>query len=53
LRVLRDESTIVEARGAAERLLIGGEPLELVAPGLAEVVREIERSTRADYLEKS
>ncbi|BBH18188.1 ATP-dependent DNA helicase RecG [Nocardioides baekrokdamisoli] len=52
LRVLRDESTIVEARGAAERLL-EGEPLETVAPGLAEVVRQIEHSTRADYLEKS
>lgn len=52
LRVLRDESTIVEARGAAERLL-EGEPLELVAPGLAVVVHEIEHSARADYLEKS
>lgn len=52
LRVLRDEATIVEARGAAEQLL-AGEPLERTAPGLAEVVREIEHSTRADYLEKS
>jgi ATP-dependent DNA helicase RecG len=52
LRVLRDEATIIEARGAAERLLSGG-ALESVAPVLAGVVRSIEQSTRADYLEKS
>jgi ATP-dependent DNA helicase RecG len=52
LRVLRDEDTIVEARGAAEGLL-EGEALESVAPGLAKVVHDIEGSTRADYLEKS
>ncbi|MEX0426484.1 ATP-dependent DNA helicase RecG [Nocardioides sp. DS6] len=52
LRVLRDEETIVEARAAAEALL--GEDVDLQgAPLLARRVAEIERSTQADYMERS
>jgi ATP-dependent DNA helicase RecG len=52
LRVLRDEETIVEARAAAAELL--DEDVDLhQAPRLAAVVREIENSNQADYMEKS
>ena len=52
LRVLRDEDTIVEARAAAAELL--DEDVDLRhAPRLAAVVRDIENSIQADYMEKS
>jgi ATP-dependent DNA helicase RecG len=52
LRVLRDEETIVEARAAAAELLDQDVDLRH-APRLAAVVREIENSIQADYMEKS
>jgi len=52
LRVLRDEDTIVEARAAAAELL--DEDVDLHhAPRLAAVVRDIEHSIQAEYMEKS
>lgn len=52
LRVLRDEDTIVAARGAAEGLLDADVDLAH-APGLAAAVRDLERSTQADFVDKS
>lgn len=52
LRVLRDEDTIVAARGAAEGLLDVDEDLAQ-APGLAAAVRDLERSTQAGFVDKS
>jgi len=52
LRVLRDEDAITEARSAANALL--DEDVDLhQAPLLAREVAGIERSVRADYMEKS
>ena len=50
--MLRDETTILEARAAAESLLdtdpaLDGEPL------LARAVADIEADTRGDFIEKS
>jgi len=50
LRVLRDEQTIVEARGAAEQLL-DDDPGLSQSPALADTVAAIERSAAADYME--
>ncbi|MEV5002485.1 ATP-dependent DNA helicase RecG [Nocardioides sp. LML1-1-1.1] len=52
LRVLRDEDTIVAARGAAEGLLDVDEDLAQ-APGLAAAVLDLERTTQADFVDKS
>ncbi len=52
LRVLRDEDTIVAARGAAEALL-GSDPALDDAPLLADAVAELERSQQGDFMEKS
>jgi ATP-dependent DNA helicase RecG len=52
LRVLRDEKTIVTARGAAEALL-DGDPALARAPRLAEAVAEMERSRHSGFMEKA
>ncbi|WGX98668.1 ATP-dependent DNA helicase RecG [Nocardioides sp. L-11A] len=52
LRVLRDEDTIVAARQAAEGLLDTDAELGQ-APGLADAVRDLERSQLADFVDKS
>ncbi|MBO0842898.1 MAG: hypothetical protein J2O46_06910, partial [Nocardioides sp.] len=52
LRVLRDEKTIVTARTAAEQMLDDDPELSGV-PLLADRVRQIEDSARAEFLEKS
>jgi ATP-dependent DNA helicase RecG len=52
LRVLRDEDTIVEARGAAEALL-AADPDLTGAPELRAAVDALESSVKADYMEKS
>jgi ATP-dependent DNA helicase RecG len=52
LRVLRDEDTIVTARGAAEELL-DGDPQLLDAPLLAIAVADLERSQQGEFVDKS
>ena len=52
LRVLRDEETIVAARGAAEALL-EADPGLLAAPELAVAVEVMEQSRQSDFMEKS
>ncbi|WP_121252247.1 ATP-dependent DNA helicase RecG [Nocardioides ferulae] len=52
LRVLRDEDTIVAARGAAERLL-DDDPELTSGPLLAAAVAALEHSRHSEYLEKS
>ncbi|HYH34723.1 MAG TPA: helicase-related protein, partial [Nocardioides sp.] len=52
LRVLRDESTIVAARDAAEALL-AADPELATAPGLAAAVADLERSRQSDFMEKA
>jgi ATP-dependent DNA helicase RecG len=52
LRVLRDEDTIVAARGAAEALL-AADPALAGAPELAAAVADLEHSRQSDYMEKS
>jgi ATP-dependent DNA helicase RecG len=52
LRVLRDEDTIVAARGAAEELL-DRDPQLLDAPLLAIAVADLERSQQGDFVDKS
>ena len=52
LRVLRDETTIREAREAAAVLLDADFELRQ-APELAAAVEDMERSVQSDYLEKS
>ncbi len=52
LEVLRDETTIVEARSAAEALLDTDPDLTTV-PLLADAVVDLEASTRGDFIEKS
>ncbi len=52
LRVLRDEKTIVEARGAAEALL-DDDPDLVTVPGVAEQVTAMEQSQQSDFMEKS
>ena len=52
LRVLRDETTIREAREAAVVLLDADFELRQ-APELAAAVEDMERSVQSDYLEKS
>ena len=52
LRVLRDEKTIVRARGAAEELLADDPALER-APALARVVDEMEQTRESEFMEKS
>ena len=52
LRVLRDEKTILAAREAAEQLL-AEDPELRAAPGLAEAVDEIERSSQSEFMEKA
>lgn len=51
LRVLRDEDTIVAARGAADALL-DDDPDLLGAPELERAVRELELSQHGDFIEK-
>jgi ATP-dependent DNA helicase RecG len=52
LRVLRDEKTIVAARGAAEALL-DQDPALARAPRLAAAVAEMERSRHSGFMEKA
>ena len=52
LQVLRDETTIVEARAAAEALL-EADPALLGTPLLAQAVDSLEADTRGDFIEKS
>ncbi|MFC6288419.1 ATP-dependent DNA helicase RecG [Nocardioides sp. GCM10027113] len=52
LRVLRDEDTIVEARGAAESLL-ADDPALAAAPGLGAAVTAMELSRQSEFMEKS
>ncbi len=52
LRVLRDEKTIVEARGAAIALL-EADPGLAQAPGLRLRVTELQESRQSDFMEKS
>ena len=52
LRVLRDEKTIVRARGAAVELL-AEDPALGQAPDLARAVEDVERSTASAFIEKS
>ncbi|QIG42325.1 ATP-dependent DNA helicase RecG [Nocardioides anomalus] len=52
LRVLRDEKTILEARGAAEALL-DDDPDLAAHPLLRDVVTQMEDSAHADFIEKS
>ena len=52
LRVLRDETTIVRAREAAEALL-SEDPALAQAPELAEAVAGVERSAASAYLDKA
>ncbi|MCW2844201.1 MAG: recG [Nocardioides sp.] len=51
LRVLRDEDTIVEARGCAAALL-AGDPDLLDSPLLAVAVADMEQSRQSDFMEK-
>jgi ATP-dependent DNA helicase RecG len=52
LRVLRDEDTIVAARGAAE-MLLEEDPALLAAPELAAAVAAMEHSRQSEFMEKS
>ncbi len=52
LRVLRDERTIVEARGVAIALLAADPALDQ-APELRRRVTELQESRQSDYMEKS
>ena len=52
LRVLRDEDTIVAARGAAQDLL-DRDPDLAGAPVLARAVAEMEQSRQSDFMEKA
>ena len=52
LRVLRDEDTIVAARGAAESL-IDRDPALADAPALAAAVAALEESQQAGFVDKS
>ena len=52
LRVLRDEKTIVEARGAAVELL-DADPDLRGAPELAAAVAALEESVKSDFMERS
>ena len=52
LRVLRDEQTIVDAREAAEALLVDDPGLSR-APELAAAVAEMEQSRQSEFMEKS
>jgi ATP-dependent DNA helicase RecG len=52
LQVLRDETTIVEARAAAEALL-EADPALVGTPLLAQAVDTLEADTRGDFIEKS
>ncbi len=52
LRVLRDETTIVQAREAAEGLL-DADPDLVASPLLAEAVAGLETSVQGDFIEKS
>ena len=52
LRVLRDEKTIVEARGAAIALLAADPRLDQ-APELGLRVTELQESRQSDFMEKS
>ena len=52
LRVLRDEDTIVEARGAAIDMLADDPDLQAV-PALRALVTELEHSRQSDFMEKS
>ncbi|CAM3399777.1 ATP-dependent DNA helicase RecG [Nocardioides dubius] len=52
LKVLRDEKTILEARGAAEELM-AADPDLLTEPGLRDQVTALELSTKSDYMERS
>ena len=52
LRVLRDEDTIVTARGAAEELL-DRDPQLLDAPLLAFAVTDLERSQQGEFVDKT
>ncbi len=52
LKVLRDENTIVAARGVAAGLL-EGDPDLVGAPELARAVAEMERSRQSDFMEKA
>jgi ATP-dependent DNA helicase RecG len=52
LRVLRDEDTIVAARGAAE-MLLEEDPSLLAAPELAAAVAAMEHSRQSEFMEKS
>ena len=53
LRVLRDEDTIVAARGAAEALLDADADLAAHDPLLRRAVATLEESAQADFMEKS
>jgi ATP-dependent DNA helicase RecG len=52
LRVLRDETTIVEARAAAATLL-ERDPTLAASPELAVAVEDMERSRQSEFMEKS
>ncbi|WP_028651044.1 ATP-dependent DNA helicase RecG [Nocardioides halotolerans] len=52
LRVLRDEDTIIEARGAAEALLDADDTLA-GHPGLRAAVESLEASVQSAFMEKS
>ncbi|MGA8848019.1 MAG: helicase-related protein, partial [Nocardioides sp.] len=52
LEVLRDETTILEARAAAQALL-DSDPDLAATPLLAAAVTELEASSRGDFIEKS
>ena len=52
LQVLRDETTILEARSASEALL-DTDPDLAGSPLLADAVSTLETDTRGDFIEKS